>query len=240
MKALVLSDIHSNICALEAIWAHEHDSDAIYCAGDLVDYGPFPCEVLEWIREHPVVCVQGNHDARVAAAYRESEPSRGLPAEVREWRHHNAALLREDDIAWLEQLPLSVDFVLDGVRYGMSHLYAGYEVITSVHAFRMFCARTFSVDDQRPVMRLIFGHTHRQGLHYLRDDLLWLNPGSVSYRRQDDPDQAAHYATITDGVIALKQVSYDLAPLYRQVEQLALQDAELEVARWYFGPRAEK
>ena len=55
MKALILSDLHSNIHALEAIWARERDSDAIYCAGDLVDYGPFPNEVLDWVRQRRVV-----------------------------------------------------------------------------------------------------------------------------------------------------------------------------------------
>lgn len=49
MKALILSDIHSNIYALEAIWNKERDSDLILCAGDLVDYGPFPQEVLAWV-----------------------------------------------------------------------------------------------------------------------------------------------------------------------------------------------
>ena len=65
MKALVVSDIHSNIYALQAIWEQEHDSDVIYCAGDLVDYGPFPSEVIQWVREHEVICVGGNHDAWV-------------------------------------------------------------------------------------------------------------------------------------------------------------------------------
>ena len=52
MKALLIADIHSNICALEAIWNKEQDSDIIYCAGDLVDWGPFPKQVLDWVREH--------------------------------------------------------------------------------------------------------------------------------------------------------------------------------------------
>ena len=42
MKILALSDIHSNIYALDAIWDKEKDADLIVAAGDLVDYGPFP------------------------------------------------------------------------------------------------------------------------------------------------------------------------------------------------------
>jgi hypothetical protein len=69
MKALILSDVHSNIVALEAIWAREGDADAIYCAGDLVDYGVYPRETLAWMRAHNVVCVQGNHDRQVAETF---------------------------------------------------------------------------------------------------------------------------------------------------------------------------
>lgn len=42
MKALIISDIHSNVKALESIRKAEPDYDVIYCAGDLVDYGPLP------------------------------------------------------------------------------------------------------------------------------------------------------------------------------------------------------
>ena len=62
MKALIISDIHSNIFALEAIWQREHDCDVVFCAGDLVDYGPSPGEVIAWVQAHGVACVQGNHD----------------------------------------------------------------------------------------------------------------------------------------------------------------------------------
>jgi predicted phosphodiesterase len=46
LKALIISDIHSNIYAVQAIWEKEKDCDRIYCAGDIVDYGPFPKESL--------------------------------------------------------------------------------------------------------------------------------------------------------------------------------------------------
>jgi putative phosphoesterase len=235
MKALILSDIHANIHALNAIWEHEQDSDAIYCTGDLVDYGPCPREVISWVREHDVVCTQGNHDAWVAMTYRSGLFPHRLPPEEREWRHHNAGLLQEHEIAFLEGLPPAVEFELDGVRYGMVHLYANYNIITSVHAYRGFCATTFDHDE--PIERLIMGHTHRQVVYYLRDDLLWLNPGSASYRRPDDPDQTAHYATITDGRITLKQLVYDHSAVFRQVAQVELKESESTVTRWFFGPR---
>ena len=98
MKILVLSDIHSNIFALEAIWKRERDSDLILCAGDLVDYGPHPKEVVDWVRAHSVICVQGNHDQFLISSYRSGRTLERVPAEERAWVHHNGALMDEKDI----------------------------------------------------------------------------------------------------------------------------------------------
>ena len=52
MKLLIISDIHGNIDALEAVWAADGWADQIYCAGDLTDYGVFPKQVIAWLKEH--------------------------------------------------------------------------------------------------------------------------------------------------------------------------------------------
>jgi putative phosphoesterase len=237
MKALIISDIHSNIYALEAIWAQEQDSDVVYCAGDLVDYGPYPQEVLDWVRAHPITCVQGNHDQFVALRYRSGHTSEHVPVAERAWVHHNAGLLDEEEIVFLEQLPQAITFELDGMTYGITHMYRDYEEIVSLHAWEQFRAQTFNPVNGADVTRLIFGHTHRQAIRYLSDTLLWLNPGSVSYRRRDDPDQTAHYATITDGVLSLRRLPYDVAPLRRYVRGVSLKESEIRVAERFFGPR---
>lgn len=231
---MIISDVHSNIYALQAIWNQEKDSDVIYCTGDLVDYGPFPKEVLDWIRVHDVICTQGNHDRWVAACCRSGNTLPNVPAAERTWAHHNADLLDVDDILHLEQLPMAVTFELDGVSYGMTHFYQKYEEIVSLHTYTHFCARTFPLIPSPPLTRLIIGHTHRQAVRYLSDQTLWLNPGSASYRRRDDPDQAAHYVTITGGVISLKRLIYNLEPLRRAVEQVSLKESEMQAARRFF------
>ena len=138
MKVLILSDVHSNIVALEAIWAKEQDSDMVYCE------------------------------------------------------------------------------------------------IISLHDYEQFRQARFG---GTPYQRLILGHTHRQAVRYLSDDLLWLNPGSVSYRRPDDPDQTAHYATIVDGRISLHRLTYDLTRLYQAVQAVSLSQQESQSGLRFFGPR---
>jgi predicted phosphodiesterase len=234
MKALLISDLHANIVALEAIWAREGGADRIYCAGDLVDYGTHPREVIDWVRAHGVVCVQGNHDWHVAQTFAEPE-LHTLDEGALFWRHHNARRLRAEDAAFLQSLPEAVTFELDGVVYGMTHLYRGYELILSRHAYRAFCAERFP---DRPIDRLIMGHTHRQAIVQLGARELWLNPGSASYRRRDDPDQEAHYMILEDGRIEMRSTPYDCAAVYAEVMRQHLVEDELRVARWFFGPRS--
>ncbi len=59
--------------------------------------------------------------------------------------HHNASLLQEEDILFLEFLPESITFQLDVIKYGMTHLYKEYEEIVSFYAFEDFRKTKFGV-----------------------------------------------------------------------------------------------
>ncbi|MBX5489961.1 MAG: metallophosphoesterase family protein [Chloroflexi bacterium] len=96
MRVAVLSDIHSNLAALEAVLADAGAVDAVWCLGDVVGYGPDPNECIERLRELHAVCIVGNHDlaavgraplvdfhAEAAAAARWTR--RQLTPENREW-----------------------------------------------------------------------------------------------------------------------------------------------------------
>ena len=89
----VVSDLHGNRVALDAVLSDMPDVDALLCAGDVVGYNPWPGECVEWVRERGVPTVMGNHDRAVAtgdtswfnsmaAAGRSFRPSRstGSPA----------------------------------------------------------------------------------------------------------------------------------------------------------------
>jgi predicted phosphodiesterase len=67
MRILIISDIHSNLTALEAVLSNAGQVDAVWCLGDLVGYGPDPNECVRTIKQLPnLVCLLGNHDAAVA------------------------------------------------------------------------------------------------------------------------------------------------------------------------------
>ena len=62
MKLLIVSDLHGNWAALEAVLAAEPQHDAVVFCGDVVDYGPQPVECLRWLRANAKHAVRGNHD----------------------------------------------------------------------------------------------------------------------------------------------------------------------------------
>jgi predicted phosphodiesterase len=66
VRILVVSDVHGNWPALEAVAAVPHD--AVVCLGDIVGYGPQPAECLRWLRGAGATMVQGNHDRSLAGA----------------------------------------------------------------------------------------------------------------------------------------------------------------------------
>src|SRR6516165_9261296 len=66
MKLLILSDIHGNCPALEAVLSAEADHDAVAFCGDVVDYRPQPVECIRWLMESGGHLVRGNHDNALA------------------------------------------------------------------------------------------------------------------------------------------------------------------------------
>lgn len=124
----------------------------------------------------------------------------------------------------------------------MQHSYGnGYDTIESLYQFDRFWEANSTLARRAGARRcMIFGHTHRQGIHWLSDDALWVNPGSASYRRPDDPGKDAYYALLSDGQIQLRHVAYDRTPLGEMVAALkpALDCREYTVANFFFIQQA--
>ncbi|MCC5839021.1 MAG: metallophosphoesterase family protein [Opitutales bacterium] len=195
MKLLLISDIHSNIHALDAVLEAERDSDFIYCTGDLVDVGFHPQEVVNRVREKGIICVQGNHDLHVIHKHEEGWDDRTRPENFRDL---NARQLDAGAIGFLKQLPQRLYFAHDGVSYLLEHLYRGYELIRTMVEFDAFWGDR-SMAEGTGRRAIILGHTHHPGIFWMRDDACWINPGSVGYNRPGDPSIATRYITVTDG-----------------------------------------
>lgn len=64
MRILIISDIHSNVAALEAVLeaTEEAEYGRVWCLGDIVGYGPDPNECVTQVRDLEALCIAGNHD----------------------------------------------------------------------------------------------------------------------------------------------------------------------------------
>ena len=241
LRILVISDIHANLQALEAVLRDAGRTDEIWCAGDLVDYGTDPHGVVSWFRTHAVRCVSGNHDRHLlnVLASGETETLRGT--DRWKWVHDNCDRVTDEDVAYLRSLPMALQMRADGISYLMCHqlgedAYA-YRTPESIAEFNDFWqAHGTQTEGER---RLILGHTHRRCVHLLDQGMLWLNPGSASYRRPDDPDKRAHYIIIDGGRIELRAVDYDRRPSYRRALEYARSGhmllTDLQDAMFFFG-----
>ena len=105
MRALILSDIHSNLEALDAVLAdaaNQHACDALWFLGDLVGYGADPAPCIARLRRHPhLVAVAGNHDHAVTGQLNPDLFNHAARAAAL-W---TTARLSDDDLTWLSQLP---------------------------------------------------------------------------------------------------------------------------------------
>ncbi|AOW79224.1 serine/threonine protein phosphatase [Halodesulfurarchaeum formicicum] len=204
MKVGLISDIHANRVALEAVLDDMPPVDLILCAGDLVGYNPWPAAVIETIREQEIPCVQGNHD-RMVASGRNFPGNEMARAGVRLAREQLSA----DQIAFLDGLPTE-RHVFDG-RVKVVH---GHPADPDHYTY----PEEFGPDLLGEESVLVLGHTHVQHVAETSEGVI-VNPGSVGQPRDRDPRAA--YAVLDLDAVAVEtsRVSYDIP----QVEQAVIE-----------------
>jgi putative phosphoesterase len=205
MRILVISDLHANWPALEAVLASE-SFDELLVGGDLVSYGPHPREVVDAVRARATVVVRGNHDNALAhhVDCRCAPASKPLAEATRKV---HGELLAPEDLRYLGALPLAASRETAGLRVFSTH------ASPREHLFRYTLTPDAPDDHLRAETAdidadvILLGHTHLPMLRRV-ERVTVLNPGSVGQPRDGDP--RASYAVIEDGVPRLARVAYDI------------------------------
>jgi putative phosphoesterase len=217
MRILVISDIHSNSVALEAI---REKFDICFCLGDLVDYGPDPAKCVQWIIDKKAEVVRGNHDHGTAhsVAVVGDTGFRYLTSVTRplQW-----SALDTNQRKFLARLPITKRVVVDGVRYLLVH--GTPRDPLDEYLRKDPAAWAEQVKDQE-VDVVCVGHSHLQ-FDLDAGGVRILNPGSVGLPRDSDPRAA--YAIIEDGKIQniqLKRIPYDIQKAIAMNDALPLPD----------------
>ncbi|MCU4925949.1 metallophosphatase family protein [Halobacteria archaeon AArc-dxtr1] len=210
MRVGLISDIHGNLPALEAVLSDMPAVDALVCAGDVVGYNPWPAECVDKLRERDVPTVLGNHDAAVAdgSAFRFNGMARaGLEYAQR--------VLEEQQRRWLAELPAERR-EFDG-RMKLVHGHPDdpdrYTRYTRPEAFS---ARLLDDEDV-----LVLGHTHVQHAEKYAEGIV-VNPGSVGQPRDGDPRAAYAVVDLAAMTVETHRVEYDVGAVQEAVAEADL------------------
>ena len=234
MRYLILSDLHANRQALEAVI---HDAEGGYdqtlCCGDLIGYGADPNFIVDWVRQHCEVVVRGNHD-KACTGIDDLEWFNPVAKQAALWTHANLTAENAEYARNLPKGPLMVEnFELvhgspfDEDEYILAADEAG-------QAFN-YLERRLS----------FFGHTHVQGgfiwnharvetimrtslrtdhqvMEIDPDCAYMINPGSIGQPRDGDPRAA--YLLFDSGaqMVTYCRVAYDIDGAQKQIRDAGL------------------
>ena len=244
-RYLLLSDIHANLTALEAVLdAAQGLWDRAVCLGDVVGYGPDPNEVIDRIVNLGITTIRGNHDKAAASGVYDDFNASAFAAI--EWTRGR---IRIGNLRWLEGLPAGpfseagMVFVHGSIDDEDEYIHSADEAARSLHS--------------SPSPVAFFGHTHVQGGFLRRNERIeafrpsfaaegeiarlelnpatryLINPGSVGQPRDGDPRAAFAVADTGRCIIEFRRVPYDIASVQGRMERAGL--PEPLVFRLAFG-----
>jgi putative phosphoesterase len=201
MRLGLISDVHGNLAALEAVLAALEDAgvDALVFAGDAVSYYPAVNETIELLRQRTTWAIAGNHDAYLLGRLT-------MPPQIVAIANpgYFERTISPENRAWLSGLPPTLDLDLDGIRVLLRHgsPWAIEEYVYPDHdRFERFAALPADV--------VVLGHTHRP---FVRDvaGVRIVNPGSVGQPRDGDPRASAALVDLPGREVELLRVGYDV------------------------------
>jgi len=228
MRIAVLSDIHANLPALNAVLDAAGDVDAVWHLGDVVGYGPDPDGVVERLQEVGAIGVRGNHDA-AACGGSEIEWFNPEARRAMEWTR---TAIGPATVAWLSDQPErrtsdGCELVHGSPREPI------WEYVTSVPVARANLAAL-----RAPIG--LHGHTHVP-IAFVEDDgrvdvispddnptlelrgrRALVNPGSVGQPRDGDPDSSFLILDPDAGRVTWHRVPYDIDAVRRAMREAGL------------------
>lgn len=234
MRVLIISDIHANLSALEAVLASAGPYDAVWCLGDLVGYGPDPNDCIELVRSLPnLLCLIGNHDQAALGTI----PLTRFTRDARETAAWTSQVLTPENAAFLRSLPAKITAGVFTLAHG-SPRQPVWEYVLDQHS----ADRNFDFFDTD---FCLVGHSHLPLVFRRSPDdphaspvpLRWgetnplsprmiINPGSVGQPRDMDPRSA--YAVLDTDTLTWepRRVSYDVAQVQLRILRAGLPERQ--------------
>jgi protein phosphatase len=215
VKIVIISDIHAN---LEALTALPEKFDELWVLGDVVNYGPNPGEVIDFVKANASLVIRGNHDHAIGF----DEDPRCSP-QFREMaeamQQYTSSVLSESQKQFLRDLPLQAGRELGGTKICMCH------AVPSDPLFA-YCPpdspRWESELELAKADILLVGHTHLAFDRQYRERRV-VNPGSLGQPKTGRPQ--ACYAVWDDGTMELRSFEYPFEKTIRKIGALSIRPA---------------
>ena len=228
MRLAVLSDIHANLAALDAVADALGSFDELWVLGDIVGYGPQPNEVIRRLQELGARAVTGNHDGAAIGTVDASWFNPDAQAAI-QW---TTTVLDENSRAYLAALPeVRRDGELTAVHGSPREPIWEYITDTAIAAANLPAFETRSC---------LYGHTHLPVIYRADGDHIsvvtaapsskialderraLINPGSVGQPRDGNPDASYLILDLEAGVAEFHRVRYDIALTQRLMREVGL------------------
>ena len=228
MRILVISDIHANLTALDAVLTDAGEFDAAWCLGDLVGYGPDPNECIAKVRALPNLrCIIGNHDA----AALDQIDTKTFNLEARQALEWTQETLTETSVSFLSSLQQKIEI----------------NNVTLTHGSPRHPVWEYLMDSQTAALNFDYfstpycfvGHTHLPVVYTREEKKLVvykptpnnkitlsprtiINPGSVGQPRDHDPRAAYVIYNPGENTWDYRRLTYDIPAV-----QTRMADAQL-------------
>lgn len=231
MPTLIVSDIHANLVALEAVLEAAGEVDQIWNLGDVVGYGPRPRECIDRIVGlNPAASLIGNHDWAAIGRL----PLDEFNPVARYATYWTTAQLSSAHMKYLESLPNRViedDWMLVHASprhpiweyvYTARVAHENFELFDAPVCFlghshvQLFISETMAAKGEPPIQPSD-GDTL-----LIESDRFIVNPGSVGQPRDNNPDAAFALYDPNSRLVTFRRVPYDIEKTQRQMEEVQL------------------
>ena len=228
MRLAVLSDIHANLAALDAVSADMPPVEEVWVLGDIVGYGPQPNEVIRRLQELGARAVTGNHDG---AAIGTVDPAWFNP-DAAAAIHWTVTVLDDNARAYLAALPaVRTDGELTAVHGSPREPIWEYITDAGVAAANL---------DAFTTRHCLYGHTHLPVIYRADGNDMTvvpatspspialdarralINPGSVGQPRDGNPDASYLLLDTESGTAEFRRVAYEIALTQRLMREVGL------------------
>lgn len=222
MKIAIISDIHSNYVALDAVLEDlkkQKNIEKIFCLGDLVGYAPYPNKIFPLIKNQKIQTIMGNYDEAVAFGKDDcscgyiDETCRNMGKISFEWTVEHTS---QENKEWMKSLPQEISLEVNGRKVLMVH---GSPEDISGRIEPNIPDEELSILMENSNVEILFcGHTHLP-FHKIIKGKHIINPGSVGRPRIGSPQANYAVVDIKNGCeVRFRFVDYDYESFAKEIE----------------------